>query len=178
MNPIKKLRKAAGFTQKQLATRLGVCECAVRKWENGGITPRGETLFNLSRLLGCDIEVIRPAPKRPRILSIEERNDFVLQYMDYAKSMISHMWPVVAATRMDTEDLLQELAERLIRAIDTYDPTKGASLKTHIHQALRCEILTNADETRARGITEIPDKTRITVCSYNAMEEAGMQIAG
>ena len=40
-NVIKKYRKESGFTQEEMATRLGVTTPAVNKWENGVSQTKG-----------------------------------------------------------------------------------------------------------------------------------------
>ncbi|MDH6545883.1 helix-turn-helix domain-containing protein [Streptomyces sp. SPB4] len=46
------LRRAAGLTQKQVATRIGVQPLAVKRWEAGSTEPRpGERRTAYSRLL-------------------------------------------------------------------------------------------------------------------------------
>ncbi len=45
------LRESKGYTQADLAQKLGVTPAAVSKWENGSAKPRVELLFKLSELL-------------------------------------------------------------------------------------------------------------------------------
>ena len=53
---IKTLRKARGFTQEQLADRLGVSFQAVSKWENNANTPDIALLPALAKALGTSID--------------------------------------------------------------------------------------------------------------------------
>ena len=48
---IKKYRKVSGFTQEEMANRLGVTTPAVNKWENGNSNPDIELLAPIARLL-------------------------------------------------------------------------------------------------------------------------------
>lgn len=52
---IKELRKAAGMTQGQLATSMGVMQNVVSNWENEVALPRVRQLPELARLLNCSI---------------------------------------------------------------------------------------------------------------------------
>lgn len=52
---IKELRKAAGMTQGQLATSMGVMQNVVSNWENEVALPRVRQLPELARLLDCSI---------------------------------------------------------------------------------------------------------------------------
>ena len=55
---IKECRLAAGFTQEELAARIGVDRTSVAKWETGKAYPRGETLEKLAATLGCTIDAL------------------------------------------------------------------------------------------------------------------------
>lgn len=46
------LREKKGFTQAEIAQKLGVTPAAVSKWENGSSKPRVEVLFQLADILG------------------------------------------------------------------------------------------------------------------------------
>jgi transcriptional regulator with XRE-family HTH domain len=48
---IRKLRKAKGFTAKDLADAAGVSPSAISRWENDGRVPRGDHLFRLELAL-------------------------------------------------------------------------------------------------------------------------------
>lgn len=48
---IKKFRKEAGFTQKQLATKCGVAEITIRQYESGKRQPRYEQLQIIAKAL-------------------------------------------------------------------------------------------------------------------------------
>ena len=51
-NTIRKYRKELGFTQEEMASRLGVTTPAVNKWENGNTLPDISMLAPIARLLG------------------------------------------------------------------------------------------------------------------------------
>lgn len=52
---IKRLRKAAGLTQKQLGEKLGISFQSVAQWETGKRIPKIETLRKIAAALNCDI---------------------------------------------------------------------------------------------------------------------------
>lgn len=58
VNKIKKLRTAAGMTQKELADQLGVTVPTVSKWELGQRTPELERVFRMTLIFGVPIEEI------------------------------------------------------------------------------------------------------------------------
>ena len=57
-----RLRKEHGFSQDELAQRLGVSRQAISKWEQGRALPDTAHLLDLARLYGCTLdELIQPA---------------------------------------------------------------------------------------------------------------------
>ena len=53
---ISERRRAAGLTQEDVASKLGVSRQTVGKWESGRATPELEKLIALSDLLGCSLD--------------------------------------------------------------------------------------------------------------------------
>lgn len=58
MNRIKELRIETGFTQSELAARLGLNQTAVGKYERGQLEPSIATLKALSALFECSIDYL------------------------------------------------------------------------------------------------------------------------
>lgn len=55
---IKKARKAAGVTQKQLAERMGVYQKDVSRWENGEHAPSIELLAGICKALKVSADTL------------------------------------------------------------------------------------------------------------------------
>lgn len=55
---IKKARKAAGITQKELAERLEVYQKDISRWENNELTPSAINLARICRELHASADVI------------------------------------------------------------------------------------------------------------------------
>ena len=55
---IKKYRKEAGYTQEEMANRLGVTTPAVNKWENGNSKPDIKLLSPIARLLHISLDTL------------------------------------------------------------------------------------------------------------------------
>lgn len=53
---IKRLMKANGYTQKQLAMRSGCTECAISRYVNNEREPRIKILKNLAIALGVTVD--------------------------------------------------------------------------------------------------------------------------
>lgn len=73
-NRIAKFRKAKGFTQEELASRLDVSSQAVSKWENDQSCPDISLLPRLSRLLGVTVDELLTGKKdEVKLLPVSER---------------------------------------------------------------------------------------------------------
>lgn len=53
-NRIKKMRKTKGWTQAELAKRLGVTQAQVAKWESDKANLSRKTLLKLASIFGCE----------------------------------------------------------------------------------------------------------------------------
>lgn len=69
---IKKYRKKAGYTQEEMANRLGVTTPAVNKWENGNSNPDIELLAPIARLLHISLDTLLSFRENLTDLEIEE----------------------------------------------------------------------------------------------------------
>lgn len=57
-NNFKLFRKKSGFTQEDIAEKLGVSRQAVAKWENGDTTPDIEFCIQLAELYGTTLDAL------------------------------------------------------------------------------------------------------------------------
>ncbi len=57
MNPVKRERIEKGWTQQELARRLGVSQATVAKWERPGAVYRRKTREKLARVFGVSESV-------------------------------------------------------------------------------------------------------------------------
>lgn len=58
VNNIVSERTRIGLTQEQLAERVGVNECSVRRWEKDPTNIRVSKLLELSNLFGCSTDYL------------------------------------------------------------------------------------------------------------------------
>ncbi len=69
-------RKLCGYTQEQLAERLGVTAQSVSKWENELSNPDISILPNLAKILGVDINsLFEENPDAPKVVKLSELSD-------------------------------------------------------------------------------------------------------
>jgi transcriptional regulator with XRE-family HTH domain len=58
---VKELRERAGYSQSELAEKLGVDVAAVKNWDGKRRRPRFETLVDLAKALGVTLEELTAA---------------------------------------------------------------------------------------------------------------------
>ena len=59
MNPVKRERIDRGWTQEDLAERLGVKQSTIAKWEKKGAVYRKDTRYKLAKVFGVNEDVFR-----------------------------------------------------------------------------------------------------------------------
>ena len=57
---IRETRKAAGFTQAQVALALNTSQALVSAWEQGKVAPQAINIYQLKRLLGVSSDLFDP----------------------------------------------------------------------------------------------------------------------
>ena len=104
-------------------------------------------------------------------MSISERNELVLEYLWCIDCVIRQNYGLVQAARLDRDDVYQNLAMRLIRAVELYRPGTR-SLKGYIFMQLKYELL-NCKSSKARyGFCAAPYDLRGAVVSLDALMES------
>ena len=71
--------------------------------------------------------------------TIAQRNALVEKYLWCIDTVIRKNRPLMRAARLEYDDVYQQLALRLIRAVAGFDPQKG-TLQQHIFAQLRMEL--------------------------------------
>lgn len=99
--------------------------------------------------------------------SIAERNRIVEENLYRIDNAIRRNRALIRAVHLDRDDVYQQLALRLIRAVDTFDPEKG-ELGKHLHAQLQYEMLNCKDSRRRYGFTGAPYDLRGPVISLEA----------
>ena len=56
MSNIKMYRKMQGYTQSELATKIGVSQQTIAKWESGNAFPLAGKLPEIAKILSCTID--------------------------------------------------------------------------------------------------------------------------
>lgn len=101
-------------------------------------------------------------------MSVEERNKLVTSYLWCIDCVIRQNYSLVQAAHLDKDDVYQDLALRLIRAVERYRPGTR-SLKGYIFAQLKYELL-NCKSAKARyGFCAAPYDLRGTVISIGSL---------
>ena len=87
--------------------------------------------------------------------SIAQRNAIVEDHLWCIDSILQKNRSLVRAARLEYDDVYQQLAVRLIKAVAGYDPEKG-SLQQHILAQLKYELLNCKAAFRLCGMTGAP----------------------
>ena len=71
--------------------------------------------------------------------TISQRNAIVENHLWCVNAVMKQNRALIRAAKLDTDDVYQQLALRLILAVMSYDPEKG-NLEQHIFAQLRMEL--------------------------------------
>ena len=80
---LQELRKEKGFTQEQLAEKIGVARRTVSRWETGSNMPDLDVLMELSDLYEVDLREILSGERKSEQMN-QELKETVLQVADYS----------------------------------------------------------------------------------------------
>lgn len=99
--------------------------------------------------------------------TISQRNAIVENHLWCIKAVMKQNCALIRAAKLDTDDVYQQLALRLIRAVMSFDPEKG-NLEQHIFAQLHFELLNCKHPYRLHGMTGMPAESRGNVISLDA----------
>ena len=87
--------------------------------------------------------------------SIAERNRIVEENLPTIDKVIRRNWRLMVTARLDYDDVYQDLAVRLIRCVENYDPDRG-TLRDHIWAQLKYELLNCKTPRKRTRMTGLP----------------------
>ncbi len=86
---IKEKRKEKNLTQKELASKIGVTDKAVSKWETGLGCPDVSILEILSNELDCSIlELLKGREIKEEVIPVIEMDDYIKESIEYGKNSL------------------------------------------------------------------------------------------
>lgn len=105
------------------------------------------------------------------VIYLSPRNRIVEEYLHCIDTVIRQNHALMRAAHLDYDDVYQQLAIRLIRCVDNFDPAKG-KLEQHIYAQLKYELLNCKEPRRLTGITGAPKDFRSgNIISLDAVGE-------
>lgn len=93
------------------------------------------------------------------IIYLSQRDRTVEEHLRCIDTVIRQNRALMKAAHLDYDDVYQQLAIRLIRCVDNFDPAKG-ELEQHIYAQLKYELLNCKEPYRLTGITGLPKDFR------------------
>ena len=91
--------------------------------------------------------------------TISQRNAIVENHLWCIKAVMKQNRSLIRAAKLDTDDVYQQLAIRLIKAVAGFDSQKG-TLQQHIFAQLKYELLNCKSAYRLCGLTGAPKEYR------------------
>lgn len=186
MNPIRAARKASGLSRRRLSELTGIHDRQLSDYERGRYRPTGERLEKLAQVLNVEPRTIgslfRSSPKRAhrtyREISAEIREKEILQLEGLARNIIRWHSAAVRASGIDREDLLQDLMVGAIMAVDAFDPDISSNLDGYAYRTMTFRLYRSVRSSTVKGLADVPSGVNPIICSYDALMDAGVQIAG
>jgi len=108
--------------------------------------------------------------------TIAQRNALVEEHLPCIDDVMRRERRHIRSARLDPDDVYQQLALRLIKAVGSYDPDKG-ELKTHVMAQLRYELLSCLEPRRRFGVTDAPMSFGREIISFEAYRQREMAMA-
>lgn len=109
-------------------------------------------------------------------LTIAERNAVVERCLPLIDRVMTDHRDLIKAARMERDDVYQQLAERMIRAVDAYIPAKG-ELEGYLETQLERELFNCAHPRRLYGMTDAPLALRKNrMVSLDVMRETAAEL--
>ncbi|MDP6166902.1 MAG: helix-turn-helix transcriptional regulator [Gammaproteobacteria bacterium] len=109
---IQNSRLALGFTEAQLARRIGVKKTTLINWESGKTAPRANRLAEMAGILNVPLMWLIAGAESPSEASLEPNNNETLaleQKLDTADQLINQLSALVADLRGHTRRVQREI---------------------------------------------------------------------
>ncbi|MFR8333611.1 MAG: hypothetical protein ACLU9S_15670 [Oscillospiraceae bacterium] len=104
--------------------------------------------------------------------SVAQRNAIVVEHLWCINAVIRQNRALMRTAGLDYDDVYQQLAIRLIRAVAGFDPDKG-KLEQHIFAQLKFELLNCKTPYRLCGMTGLPkDYCKEKIIPFEAIQKA------
>jgi transcriptional regulator with XRE-family HTH domain len=106
-------RQASGYTQAQLALRMGIKKNTLANWENSHTSPRSNKLLELAGVLNVPVLWLIAGAESPAEVSTPDLSETLMleQKLDRADLLINELSALVAELRGHTRRVQREIDE-------------------------------------------------------------------
>lgn len=116
---LKKIRKEAGITQKELADKIGVSRTTIAGYETEGKEPSYDNLIKIARALNCSLDVLLDYQNK------ENQSDHQVKLFYEKLSQREDLQLLLK----ETEDLNPDSVKRIVKIIDLIKEEKNSGRK-------------------------------------------------
>ena len=106
-------REASGYTQAQLALRMGINKSTLANWENSHTSPRSNKLLELSGVLNVPVLWLIAGAESPAEVTTPDLSETLMleQKLDRADLLINELSALVAELRGHTRRVQRDIDE-------------------------------------------------------------------
>jgi len=106
-------RQASGYTQAQLALRMGIKKNTLANWENSHTSPRSNKLLELAGVLNVPVLWLIAGAESPAEVSTPDLSETLMleQKLDRADLLINELSALVAELRGHTRRVQRDIDE-------------------------------------------------------------------
>ena len=171
---LREKRETAGLSVGAIAAALGVDRHSVTAWERGTSAPSRPSIDALCELFDCDPEELG-FPRIRNGLTVEERNDLLLGYLEDIRKACYGMRRLMYATRTNQEDAQQDAALAVLEAINrAEDPHDPEALRHYVFRTIKGALLQSAKRSKDNGFSAVPYKVYPVMISFEPWMDSGL----
>lgn len=167
---LREKRLAADLSLEDVARAVGVTSGgAVGHWEKGRVVPSQKAIEALAELFQCTPEDLG-FPRIRNGLTVEERNDLLLSYLEDIHKAVYGMRRLMYASHTDQEDARQDAALAVLEALGRADGVEDREMLNHyIFTIIKGALLQSVRRSNNRGFTAVPYGTYPAVRSFELL---------
>ena len=96
-NKLTELRKKKGYSQEELAEKLGLSRQAISKWERGESSPDMENIVQLTKIYDLSFdELLSTSEYKVDIDTVNKEKEIVIKYVEVVKKEYFNWWSLIA----------------------------------------------------------------------------------
>ncbi len=104
----------------------------------------------------------------------EDRNEFFLKHQNLIDITIRRNRRLLAALRLETEDVVQELSIKMLKAINSFDSCRSPIIEAHILKQLQYCVLDLKRRFKPHGMTGVGRDVRPEYVYIDGVSDSGI----